>query len=394
MVRPTGRYGVDETVSLSLQVLRIIDDIQSGLVSVPDYFNNSIQWVETGHMTETEFMNSYNYLLSEGIIHPYVSTELPSPPEPTPEPLKEYWVAKPSQIDTSANYPLPQNFRAEIYRISDKLRDVWLSQGYILSDTEPAYQSGKTLWQGVTLFGKGICTNKSGERYTQVIPCIHQTPPSFPAEEPEVEPEVPEQMVFLCSDVYTLDNGSVVKTNYPTLSVPQIQNFISQGLMVRDCGTPSPTVNEVRSHYGYVPEVPVEEEPAGPEVETTEDIPPPTDEEPEQMEFLCSDVYTLDNGSVVKTNYPTLSVPQIQNFISQGLMVRECGTSSPTVNEVRSHYGYVPGPVETVPTEKFVVSKPGRLTMSDMTNTNAWVGVLTAGVLAVPVFSSILSKRK
>ena len=115
---------------------------------------------------------------------------------------------------------------------------------------------------------------------------------------------------------------------------------------------------------------------------------------PEQMEFLCSDVYTLDNGSVVKTNYPTLSVPQIQNFISQGLMVRDCGTPSPTVNEVRSHYGYVPEPDETVPTEKFVVSKPGRLTISDMTNTNAWVGVLFAGALAVPVFSSILSKRK
>ena len=121
-------------------------------------------------------------------------------------------------------------------------------------------------------------------------------------------------------------------------------------------------------------------------------------EEPEQMEFLCSDVYTLDNGSVVKTNYPTLSVPQIQNFISQGLMVRECGTPSPTVSEVRSHYGYTVeepvGPEVTVPTEKFVVSKPGRLTISDMTNTNAWVGVLIAGTLAVPVFSSILSKKK
>ena len=80
---------------------------------------------------------------------------------------------------------------------------------------------------------------------------------------------------------------------------------------------------------------PIEEEPVGPEVpgETTADIPPPTTEEPEV-------------------------------------------------------------PVVTVPTEKFVVSKPGRLTMSDMTNTNAWVGILIAGTLAVPVFSSILSKRK
>jgi len=160
------------------------------------------------------------------------------------------------------------------------------------------------------------------------------TEEGIPTEEPEPEvPIVPEQMQFLCSDVYTLDAGRVVKTSYPTLSVSQIQNFINQGLMIRDCGTPSPTVNEVRSHYGYVPEVPVEEEPVGPEVETTADIPPPTAEEPEV-------------------------------------------------------------PVVTVPTEKFVVSKPGRLTMSDMTNTNAWVGILIAGTLAVPVFSSILSKRK
>ena len=135
------------------------------------------------------------------------------------------------------------------------------------------------------------------------------------------------------------------------------------------------------------------EKPEKPTV-TVDDFEP----QPEQMEFLCSDVYTLDNGSVVKTNYPTLSVPQIQNFISQGLMVRDCGTPSPTVNEVRSHYGYTVeepvGPEVTVPTEKFVVSKPGRFTKSDMTNTNACVGVLFAGVLAVPVFSSILSEKK
>ena len=153
----------------------------------------------------------------------------------------------------------------------------------------------------------------------------------IPTEEPE--PDVPEQMQFLCSDVYTLDAGRVVKTSYPTLSVQQIQNFINQGLMIRDCGTPSPTVNEVRSHYGYAPEVPVEEVPDVP-TETTADIPPP------DME----------------------TEPEV--------------------------------PVVTVPTEKFVVSKPGRLTMSDMTNTNAWVGILIAGTLAVPVFSSILSKRK
>ena len=100
--------------------------------------------------------------------------------------------------------------------------------------------------------------------------------------------------------------------------------------MVRDCGTPSPTVNEVRSHYGYAPEVPVEEEPVGPEVpgETTADIPPPTTEEPEvpvvtvpTEKLVCSEVWIrLDNVSVVKTSNTTLSVPQIQNIMIAGVL--------------------------------------------------------------------------
>ena len=108
----------------------------------------------------------------------------------------------------------------------------------------------------------------------------------------------------------------------------------------------------------------------------------------------CSDVYTLDNGKSVKTYYPALSVSQLQNFISQGLMIRECGTPEPSLEEVRSHYGYtVEVEPEVEPEEEYIPVKPGQFKMADLTNTNVWVGILIAGTLAVPVFSSILSKK-
>ena len=116
---------------------------------------------------------------------------------------------------------------------------------------------------------EGMCSCSTIERYEQ--------DPNYRVEFTTAEPEIPiepEQMEFLCSDVYTLENGNVIKTSYDTLSVSQIQNFISQGLLIRDCGTPSPSVEEVRSHYGYTADV--EPPPEEPEEEpVTVDIPPP-----------------------------------------------------------------------------------------------------------------------
>jgi len=53
-----------------------------------------------------------------------------------------------------------------------------------------------------------------------------------------------------------------------------------------------------------------------------------------------------------------------------------------------------PGQEVIVTEEKYIPVKPGQFKMSDLTNTNVWVGLMLAGVLAVPVFSSILSKKK
>ena len=134
MVRPTGRYGVDESVSLSAQIIKIINDIQNGLISVPDWFNNNIQWVQTGHMTEQEFIDSYNYLIASGIAHP-PTTPTPIIEEPTPifESVKTYWVLKPSQQPSGT---------VEQYKITESNKQKLLSTGYIFSTREPVYSRG------------------------------------------------------------------------------------------------------------------------------------------------------------------------------------------------------------------------------------------------------------
>ena len=47
---------------------------------------------------------------------------------------------------------------------------------------------------------------------------------------------------------------------------------------------------------------------------------------------------------------------------------------------------------EVIAEEKYIPVKPGQFKMSDLTNTNVWVGLLLGGLFAIPVFSSLLKK--
>jgi len=220
MVRPTGRYGLNgETNSLSSQTIKILNDIENGLILVPSWFNNSIEWVQTGHTTEQEFITSYNYLISQGIAHSPTVTPTPEPiPEPIPEPTPQaqptsfYWIQKPSQQPSG---------RAEAYNITESTKQKWLSNGYIISTTEPVYQSGTVLWQDVTWFGKGICTNKRGERYTMVIPCATPEPVieppvieppiiETPEPIPEIDTSITDNMIIQRLDSFSIINGRAV----------------------------------------------------------------------------------------------------------------------------------------------------------------------------------------
>jgi len=61
-------FGEIEVV-LTDQVKQIISDIENGVIIVPDWFVNNIDWVKTGQITQQEFVTAYNYAVDQGWIH-------------------------------------------------------------------------------------------------------------------------------------------------------------------------------------------------------------------------------------------------------------------------------------------------------------------------------------
>jgi hypothetical protein len=60
----------EEQIMLSNNIIQILNDIENGVILVPDWFRNNIEWVQNGHISEEEFMNAYNYLVEQQIAHP------------------------------------------------------------------------------------------------------------------------------------------------------------------------------------------------------------------------------------------------------------------------------------------------------------------------------------
>jgi len=77
-------FGEIEVV-LTDQVKQIISDIENGVVLVPDWFVNNIDWVKTGQITQQEFVTAYNYAVDQGWIHAPTEAEK----EVTKEEIKE-----------------------------------------------------------------------------------------------------------------------------------------------------------------------------------------------------------------------------------------------------------------------------------------------------------------
>ena len=60
----------EEQIRLSDDIIQIINDIENGIILVPDWFYNNIEWVKNGHISEHEFRTAYNYLAEQQIAHP------------------------------------------------------------------------------------------------------------------------------------------------------------------------------------------------------------------------------------------------------------------------------------------------------------------------------------
>jgi len=59
----------EEQVILSDDIIQILNDIENGVIVVPDWFRNNIEWVKNGHITQQEFRTAYNHLVDTQIVH-------------------------------------------------------------------------------------------------------------------------------------------------------------------------------------------------------------------------------------------------------------------------------------------------------------------------------------
>jgi len=70
----------EEQLTLSNNVIQIINDINNNVIQIPDWFRNNVEWVKTGHINEQEFLTAYNYLEEQQIAHPPTEQEVITQP--------------------------------------------------------------------------------------------------------------------------------------------------------------------------------------------------------------------------------------------------------------------------------------------------------------------------
>jgi len=59
----------EEQIILSDDIIQILNDIENGVILVPTWFRNNIEWVKNGHITQQEFRTAYNYLVDTQVVH-------------------------------------------------------------------------------------------------------------------------------------------------------------------------------------------------------------------------------------------------------------------------------------------------------------------------------------
>jgi len=59
----------EQQINLSDDIIQILNDIENGVILVPTWFRNNIEWVKNGHITQQEFRTAYNYLVDTQVVH-------------------------------------------------------------------------------------------------------------------------------------------------------------------------------------------------------------------------------------------------------------------------------------------------------------------------------------
>ena len=114
---------------------------------------------------------------------------------------------------------------------------------------------------------------------------------------------------------------------------------------------------------------------------------PPSDSSSQLAPILqCADVYRWENGKVALSS-GKFTLTQLQGYISQGLMIRDCNTTRPTEQQVKDHYGIVT--TDDIPPPE---TPPGQTTDDVIPSHSAGfgiAGILFAGVLAIPILAGL-----
>ena len=64
-------------IKLSNGFYQVLEQIQKGDIIIPSWFQNNIRWVQQGNISESEFFDSYNNLVTSGVIKPQIYPKMP-----------------------------------------------------------------------------------------------------------------------------------------------------------------------------------------------------------------------------------------------------------------------------------------------------------------------------
>ena len=107
----------EKQINLSDDIIQILNDIENGVILVPTWFRNNIEWVKNGHITQQEFRTAYNYLVDTQIVHP-AKTGIGSDPTITNNMINQhldYFTIENGRAKGQITFTLNDNFNPSYY---------------------------------------------------------------------------------------------------------------------------------------------------------------------------------------------------------------------------------------------------------------------------------------
>ena len=122
----------EEQINLSDDIIQILNDIENGVILVPTWFRNNIEWVKNGHITQQEFRTAYNYLVDTQVVHP-AKTGIGTDPTITNNMINQhldYFTIENGRAKGQITFTLNDNFNPSYYN-TDLVNIILNTQGVV-----------------------------------------------------------------------------------------------------------------------------------------------------------------------------------------------------------------------------------------------------------------------